>query len=99
MRYFKIFSFLIIFLLFHRNSYSTIAIDVDTVILQDHHSGEILYETDVWQGEPVIKQPTPIVHVQPKQFGSDPHKETLDKISTALGSLLDKKAAVTIPSA
>ena len=46
MRYFKIFLFLIIFLFFHKNAFSTIEIDVDTAILQDHHSGEILYEID-----------------------------------------------------
>ena len=78
---------------------SEITIHETSLVPGDYVAYEILYETDVWQGEPVIKLPEPIVHVEPKQFGSDPHKETLDKISTALGSLLDKKAAVTIPSA
>ena len=62
---------------------------------------QILYESDVWQGPPVFKQPTPIPIVVggPKQFGADPHRETIDKISSALGSLLEQKAAVTKPSA
>ena len=55
---------------------------------------EVLYDTDVWQGPPVKKQPPPIplqIETGAKQFGHDPHKETVDKISAALGSLMDKK--------
>ena len=61
---------------------------------------EILYETDVWQGEPVIKLPDPIpLQVEgAKQFGGDESKKTLDKITSALGTLLERKAAVTVPS-
>ena len=72
-----------------------------TLVPGDYVPYEILYESEVWQGPPVIKQPSPIpVEVQgAKQFGSDPHQATIDKISSALGSLLEKKAAVAVPSA
>lgn len=78
-----------------------ITLHEQTVVPGDFVAYEILYETETWQGPPVKKQPTPIpVEVGgPTQFGADPHKETIDKISSALGSLLDKKAAVAIPSA
>ena len=72
-----------------------------TLVPGDYVPYEILYESEVWQGPPVIKQPSPIpVEVQgAKQFGSDPHQATIYKISSALGSLLEKKAAVAVPSA
>lgn len=58
---------------------------------------DVLFETDVWQGLPVKQQPKPIpLQVGAKQFGSDPHKETVDKISAALGSLMDKKMGAVI---
>ena len=79
---------------------SEITIHEKRLVPGDYVEYEVLYETDVWQGDPVVKQPAPIpVEVGVKQFGSDPHKETIDKISSALGSLLEKKAAVAIPSA
>ena len=80
---------------------SEITIHEKTVVPGDFVPYEILYVTDVWQGAPVVKQPDPIpVQVEgAKQFGGDPHKETLDKITSALGSLLEKKAAVAVPSA
>ena len=80
---------------------SEITIHETMLVPGDFVPYQILYETDVWQGPPVHKQPTPIpVQVEgPKQFGGDVHRETLDKISSALGSLLDKKAAVALPSA
>ena len=65
----------------------------------DYRHYEILYETDVWQGPPTKKQLPPIpleIETRPKQFGADPHKETVDKISAALGSLMDKKLGVSI---
>ena len=46
MKYFKIFLIFFIFSLFHKNAYSKIEIDANYVILQDHHSGEILYEKE-----------------------------------------------------
>ena len=78
-----------------------ITINEKMLVPGDYVPYEILYESEVWQGPPVIKQPRPIpVEVQgAKQFGSAPHKETLDKITSALGSLLEKKAAVAVPSA
>ena len=59
---------------------------------------EIAFVTDVWQGKPVKKQPPqiPLIVEGAKQFGHDPHKETLDKISSALGSLMDKKLGAAI---
>ena len=64
----------------------------------DYVHYDVLYETDTWQGEPVIKQP-PSIPLQiegAKQFGSDPHKETVDKISAALGSLMEKKMGAAV---
>ena len=79
---------------------SEITIHEKLLVPGDYVEYEVLYETDVWQGKPVVKQPDPIpVEVGAKQFGGDPHKDTIDKISSALGSLLEKKAAVAIPSA
>ena len=46
MKYSKIFLFFFIFLLFHQKAYSKIEVDVSYIILQDHLSGEILYEKD-----------------------------------------------------
>jgi len=44
MKYFKIFIIFFIFLLFHQKAYSKIEVDAEYVIVQDHLSGEILYE-------------------------------------------------------
>ena len=44
MKYSKIFLFFFIFLLFHQKAYSKIEVDAEYVIVQDHLSGEILYE-------------------------------------------------------
>ena len=44
MKLFKIFFIILIFLLFQQKSYSQIEVDANYVILQDHLSGEILYE-------------------------------------------------------
>ena len=60
---------------------------------------EVLYETDVWQGEEVKKQAKPIplqVEGAAKQFGADPHQETVNKISAALGSLMDRKMGAAV---
>ena len=46
MKYFKIFLVFFTFLLFHQKTYSKIEIDASYIILQDHLSGEILYEKD-----------------------------------------------------
>jgi hypothetical protein len=48
--------------------------------------GEIL---DAWRGNPVLPQPKPLpVDVKGGMEFSDPHKATVDKISTALQSLM-----------
>ena len=44
MKYFKIFTVFLIFLLLHQKVNSEIEVEADYVILQDHFSGEILYE-------------------------------------------------------
>ena len=44
MKYIKFFLSCVIFLLLQKNSYSSIEIDADHMILQDHLSGHILYE-------------------------------------------------------
>ena len=46
MKHLKIFITLIIFFLFNQNVYSKIDVDANYVILQDHLSGEILFEKD-----------------------------------------------------
>ena len=80
---------------------ATITLHEKMLVPGDFVPYEILYESETWQGRPVKKQLSPIlVDVQgAKQFGHDPHQATIDKISSALGSLLDKKAAVAVPSA
>ena len=64
----------------------------------DYVHYEIAYETDVYQGPPVIKHAPPIPlqvkggdQVQKQgavQFGADPHKIKVDNISQALSSLM-----------
>ena len=44
MKYFKIFLIFFVFLLFDQKAYSKIEVDARYIILQDHLSGEILYE-------------------------------------------------------
>jgi len=46
MKFLKIIFSVILFLSFYHNSYSNISISPEHVILQDYHSGEILYEKD-----------------------------------------------------
>jgi len=46
MKILKIIFFILIFSLFHQKSYANIEVEVPYIILQDHHSGEILYEKD-----------------------------------------------------
>ena len=46
MKFLKIFFIISVFTLFHQKSYSEFAVDARYVILQDHLSGEILYEKD-----------------------------------------------------
>ena len=46
MKYFKILLLLLSFLLFQKNVYSEIEVDANYVILQDHLSGDILFEKD-----------------------------------------------------
>ena len=46
MKFLNFFFIILFFALFHQNSYSEFAIDANHVILQDHLSGEILYEKD-----------------------------------------------------
>jgi len=46
MKLLRIIFIIIVFSLFHQKTYSMIEIDANYVILQDHYSGEILYEKD-----------------------------------------------------
>ena len=46
MKLIKLISTFLLFLIIHTNSYSDIEVDADYVIVQDHFSGEILYEKD-----------------------------------------------------
>ena len=44
MKFFKILLSIIFFSIFINNSYSQVDIDVDSIIVHDHHSGQILFE-------------------------------------------------------
>ena len=46
MKFLKIILFTFIFLVFFQKTYSNIEVDAAYVIVQDHHSGKILYEKD-----------------------------------------------------
>ena len=46
MKFFKIFLVILISVLIQQKSYSQIEVEARFVILQDHHSGKILYEKD-----------------------------------------------------
>ena len=46
MKILKIIFLILIFSLFHQKSYANIEVEAPYIILQDHHSGEILYEKD-----------------------------------------------------
>ena len=46
MKFLKIFIAIFIFSFFYQKSYSQIEIDVDHLIIQDHHSGKVLFEKD-----------------------------------------------------
>ncbi len=46
MKFIKIFSIILIFYFFNQKSFSEIEVDVDKLIVQDYHSGKILFETD-----------------------------------------------------
>jgi hypothetical protein len=49
----------------------------------------VFEELDAWRGNPAKKAPPPIpVEVKQGMQFSDPHKETVDKISQALKSLM-----------
>lgn len=58
---------------------------------------DIAFETPFWQGKPKIVQPEyiPKETVQGGvQFGGDPHKQTINKISEALGELISSKQLI-----
>ena len=65
---------------------------------------EKAWESDYWMGPPRIEEaPAPILKINhPQQqsvaggieFGSDPHKETINKISKALGGLMRQQEAI-----
>ena len=44
MKFLRVFSIILIFCFFNQKSFSEIEVDVDRLILQDHHSGKILLE-------------------------------------------------------
>ena len=46
MKFLKFFSVILIIYFFNQKSFSEIKVDVDKLILQDHHSGKILFEKD-----------------------------------------------------
>ena len=46
MKFLKIFSVILLFYFFNQKSFSEIEVDVDKLIIQDHHSGKILFEMD-----------------------------------------------------
>ena len=46
MKFLRVIFIISTLLLFHQKTYSQIEIDANYVILQDHHSGKILYEKE-----------------------------------------------------
>ena len=55
----------------------------------------VQYETSTWQGKPNSKEPVytpkPVAGNSAMQFGANPHDETINKISKALGELISNK--------
>jgi hypothetical protein len=74
---------------------SAITIHEKTVVPGDYVPYDVLYETDTWQGPEVQKQAAPIP-LEVKQFGADPQKETINKMTEAIGSMMDKKLSTVI---
>lgn len=82
---------------------SIITLHEKKLVPGDYVHYEILYETDTYMGSPVVKHAPPIplqvsgpqqpggeLHTKQGavQFGADPHKETMDKVQSALGEML-----------
>ena len=84
------------------NSGLQITLHEKALVPGDYVHYDVLYESHTWQGPPIKSQPSPIpLHVESRasgavQFGADPHKDTVDKISKALGSLMDKQMGAAI---
>ena len=74
---------------------SVITIHEKLLVPGDFVPYDVLYETDVWQGPEVKKQEAPIP-LEVKQFGADPHKDTVNKMAEAIGSMMDKKLSTVI---
>ena len=59
---------------------------------------EVAYATATWQGKPISKEPVyepkPVTGESGVQFGGDPHKQTINKISKALGDLISSKELI-----
>ena len=78
-----------------------------TIVPGDYVRLEKAWESDYWMGPPHSKEaPAPILNIrqpgQPGQhttgpgmeIGGDPHKETINKISQALGGLMRQQEAI-----
>ena len=74
---------------------SAITLHEKLLVPGDYVPYEVLYETDVWQGEEVKKQPPPLP-MEVKQFGADPQKDSINKMTEAIGSMMDKKLSTVI---
>jgi hypothetical protein len=71
-----------------------------TLVPGDYVHYDVAYETDVWQGKPKVVSPE-YIPKQPQQFakggiqfGGDPHAQTINKISQALGELISNKQLI-----
>lgn len=76
-----------------------------TLVPGDYIRLEKAWESDYWMGPPKkIETPAPPLNVNSQQgqqsagpgmqFGNDPHKETINKISKALGGLVKQQEAI-----
>jgi hypothetical protein len=58
----------------------------------------VQFEVDNWQGKPKSKEPVyepkPVAGDSGMQFGGDPHKQTINQISKALGDLISNKELI-----
>ena len=83
---------------------SVITIHEKMLVPGDYVRLEKLYESDYWLGPPHKEEaPPPELKInQPQkasvgpgmEIGGDPHKETINKISQALGALMRQQAAI-----
>jgi hypothetical protein len=69
-----------------------------TLVPGDYVHYDVAFETPVWQGQQKVIQQEYIPKEQfakgGMQFGADPHAQTINKISQALGELISNKQLI-----